>query len=238
MVENLYDLTLLLGVQYVTNQYSDKSNSFLQQFTFRPTPFLKHFPELLKQLKRTYGIKRISLIFQISFYFIKLMLESGVRPGQCLLCDKFLYQVRRHLNEKHDFSEENCNEFCKLFSSAFFHMPIEFKPLRKANSILKPKPQMLKMRKFIENSEINPYRHFYIVKGPLNSMNSKNECVMCIECGQIVSRHRKSEHDRMHRKTENVECLGCGQFIKSKIFANHILQCFNIKTTNPLRLNM
>ncbi|OMJ74370.1 hypothetical protein SteCoe_26725 [Stentor coeruleus] len=238
MAENLYDLTLLLGVQYVTDLYSDKTDSFLEQFTVIPTPFWKHFPELLKQLKRAYGIKGISSIFKISVYFVNFILESGVRGGQCLLCDKFFYQVKRHMIEKHDFSEENCVGFYKMFVSAFYHMPTDFKPLRKSDSILKSKPQMLKMRKFVENSEINPFRTFYIVKGPVNRANEKNECVLCIECGQIVSRNRKIEHDRMHRKTENIECLGCGQFLKTKHFANHILQCFDIKTSDNLRLNV
>ncbi|OMJ90884.1 hypothetical protein SteCoe_6643 [Stentor coeruleus] len=238
MAANFYDLTLLLGVQHVTNQYSDKADSFLEQFTIRPTPFWKHFPEILKQLKRYYGLKIISSIFQVSHYFVNLILESGVRGGQCLLCDKFFYQIKRHMVEKHDFNEENCVGFYKLFSSAFYHMPTDFKPLRKANSILKSKPKMLKIRKFVENSEVNPFRHFYVVKGPLNTVKPRNECVVCIECGQIVSRNRKIEHDRVHRKTEHIECLGCGQFFKSKHFANHILQCFNIKTEDNLRLNM
>lgn len=238
MAENLYDYTLLLGVQYVKSQYSEKSESFLEQFTVRPTSFWKHFPKLLKQLKRAYGLKKISSIFQISKYFINLILISEIRGGHCLLCDKFFFQVRRHMIKKHDFTEQNCIGFNKLFNSAFFHMTKDFKPLRKAISMLKPKPQMIKMKKLVENTEIDFYRDFYVVKGSLNNVNAKNECVICIECGQIVSRNRKIEHDRLHRKTEHVECLGCGEFLKRNHFANHILQCFNIKASNTLRLNM
>ena len=226
MESNLFDVALLLGIKAVTGSVKlSIQEPFFDSLCNNQSKFSKKLPLLLYQAIRGMDIDILSNNLFISNYFIRLLNPRNDRCGRCLICDKYYSRIKKHLKLVHMIESESVYVYANIFGEgSYFYMPLEN---RKAEEFT---DYSSKTKKPVIKTVDDP-----MIEGtnlPLSKGNFKNKilsrveltksnCVICGDCGKIITQSNKYDHAKNHRRNETVKCPICDKRMRKKYLPQH-----------------
>lgn len=230
MDSSLFDVALLLGIKSVTTSLkSSIHDSFFEALYNNQTRFVKKLPQLLCEANRDLGIDVLSKSLFVSQFFIKLINPSHDRCGRCIMCDKHYSNIKIHLKQGHLVGKESVYVYASIFGEeSYYYMPMENRKVEefpddssRIKKVLDKAPED-QMRL---NSNIDLYKENFKHKKLSRIELSNSNCLICGECGKIITKSSKYVHLRNHKKTDPMNCTICGKKIKKKDAAQHSKIC-------------
>ena len=145
------------------------------------------------------------------------------------MCDKYFSKVKRHLKQGHLVGDDSVHVYANIFGEdSYFYMPTENRKLEefpadssKIKKLLDNAPEVI--AKLTNNSDILKEKYKYKMLSRIEL--SKSNCLICGDCGKIITKNNKYDHLKNHKKNELLKCPNCGKRIKKKSLADHSKTC-------------
>lgn len=218
MFPNYYDLSFLLGYNYVNKQFKIEGNHKIDIFSMSPTPFIKYMPSLFDSLL---AIDRIKMpgILHPSRFLMNLIKREDKRSGSCLICNSHFPKIVFHMKNQHKMSQDDVDKFYSIVGeNSIYYMPEEI------SQIEFPGKKQIEYIYNYNSKELsnNQVKGYYLI-GEISIGSSLS--FVCGECGEIVHASKIKSHKMKHYNEPMFCCKFCvGRFpIKKK--RKHLKKC-------------
>ena len=232
MIDDFTDASVLLGLNYsIINLCQDTEGDVFEPIYLGKNKFMKSVLNHLCNLYPCFEQGNLAKKFQVSIYFLRLIVARKDRGGRCLVCDRHFHsKVNRHLQEFHLLGASCINQYDSIFSEKnYFYMPSENRKLEdfpdNVNKIKKPRERKINDKRFMLNSGMPFSRNLPQRKPSALAEFYNPNCIICSECGKILTKSTRSEHMRGHKQNEFVDCSICERRMKKRYLLNHLKTC-------------
>ena len=226
MSENIFDLTFLLGFSYMQLITGVSKDDLLNKINERNSFFIKKLPSIIHSLLAVKpNIGNICKILKLSKNQA-FLLNPATTGGRCNICDKYYFNIRKHLVHVHCLNWELASMHSTLFSdTCYYNMPAEFKNLDDFPDLAaKSMPKIKSYSQLKIKNKPVPKKNI-LSPGSFVGYQDKPGCMICGDCGKIVTSKNRASHVRSHQKNEIVECPICDIKCKKKYLYKHSKTC-------------
>ena len=213
--ENLYDIILLLGVNYTKLYFFEPGDNLMDLLPLHSSQFSNLLDEIIYKLKSAFTSKEITKKFKLPKRYFEIFGNTQVRSGHCCICDAHFYCIRSHLLLSHCLPRELGDSYMVMFPYSKYKMPKEYKDFQMLYDPLfniKNKVQAQGKKETVEKSS---------QRITIEGQTVRNGACICKKCGKVISKADESRHMTAHTRYE-LFCPYCNTRVKKNSLQSHV----------------
>ena len=224
MEENNFNLTFLLGTEYILLHQKTTKKKLLEMIPFSRSNFIDRLQKILIYLSTFKTLDWLSSTFHISKYLLESIVSSYKSCGICNVCNVYYSKIRKHLKSAHSLKVDLINYHSYLFSKTFyFYMPKDFRFIQESLAFAgKMKP---KIKKPVTVTKVPPMKILFELPNLTSDSLRTPNSVICGECGEVVEKTKKKNHIRTHQRNQIIGCPVCKVTFKRRFITEHYKTC-------------
>ncbi|OMJ90885.1 hypothetical protein SteCoe_6644 [Stentor coeruleus] len=198
------------------NEFTVQDGKTFEDIFIKPTNFLNSLPNVISYLFIS-DKESASKILHPSYYLMDLIKKKYKKGGTCLICNKYISRISKHLKEMHNIVYEDFRKIYAIVKNDLsFYMPKEFK------SIENPEEDVDRLKKNDMICYGEKLKGFYYIED-----NEITNCpiLICAECGQFVCIQKAGLHKKKHKNSKTEICEQCKNRVAKKGMKKHLSVC-------------
>jgi endogenous inhibitor of DNA gyrase (YacG/DUF329 family) len=212
MTENLVDIALLLGMEYLNRNFKDLDDDKLSNWIRdSKSLFIDTIRASLRKLICIINPENLEKIVCFPRFILRSLHKDDLRGGRCSICCKYFVIIRDHLRGFHKLKPWQINKYSEIFgTNDFFFTP---------------------KIAIVQDPVLNSTSGKIIGKlpserpGVVSDLKSGDSGVMkCPECGKAIN-EKNRRHINEHKRNVTVQCPSCGTSLKRINLKKHLTIC-------------